>query len=74
MKALIAIPQGAALVRDRRSRELFLARDLHLTQREARFDGQLVVTDNTGSRLYAPRPRRLSRARVEILTSDGEEL
>ncbi len=74
MKAPIEVPPGAALVRDRRTRDLFLARGLHLTQREARFDGQLVVTDNTGSRLYAPRPRRLTRARAEILTSAGEEL
>ena len=72
MKAPIQVPPGAALVRDRRTRGSYSsARGLHLAQREARFDGQLVVTDNTGSRLYAPRPRRLTRARAEILTSAG---
>jgi hypothetical protein len=43
-------------------------------QREVRFTGQLVHEDCNGVRLYAPRSRRLTRARAEILTSEGDEL
>ena len=67
MKAPIEVPPGAALVRDRRSRETFLARDLRETTREVTFDGQLVHEDSRGVRLYPARPRRLTRGRAEII-------
>ncbi len=67
MRTPIEIPPGAALVRNRRTRETFLARDLRETTRELTFDGQLVHEDSRGVRLYPPRPRRLTRARAEII-------
>lgn len=67
MKPPIKIPPGAALIRDRRSRETFLARDLRETTREVTFDGQLIHRDSCGVRLYPARPRRLTRSRAEII-------
>lgn len=63
----LEIPPGAALVRNRRTRETFLACDLRETTREVSFEGQLVHEDSQGVRLYPSRPRRLTRARAEIL-------
>jgi hypothetical protein len=68
------IPDDAAVVRDRRTKERFLARELHTTQREVRFMGQLIHEDSNGVRLYPARLCRLTRSRAEILTSEGDEL
>lgn len=67
MRPPIEIPLGAALVRDRRTRQTFIARNLRETTREVTFDGQLVYEDSRGVRLYQAKPRRLTRARAEIV-------
>lgn len=72
MRPPIEIPPGFALVRDKRTRQKFLATNLRQNSRTVEFDGQLIHEDCRGVRLYPAKPRRLTAGRAEIIArNDG---